>query len=307
MGIKPQVKISDAKTIIKALEIDCNNIVEINEGQIARTYMFESNSEEYYIQFNEKNMSQGTINEIIFLHDFKTNGIPLREMIGHGDYQNYRYIITRKAYGKAFERLSKVEFDDSIKNIMNLLYKISETNIDRFTGYGWLDEDGNGKFDSWQSHLLNVYEEEPGCFYGEWFNLFDQTFLEKEKFEYYFNKMKEQFSCLLDIRKLIHSGYCGGNILIDNGKVSAILDWQDAKYGDPIYDLAYMTFWMNKEYANRCMLEYANAFNLDRSKHDFYARLKCYKYYIGLDCMRYSAKTNNKEFYDYIMTILAEI
>ncbi len=307
MGIKPQINVSDVNKLFEKLNIEGKNIKEIGNGQIAKTYEFQVEEKRCFIQFNEQNMSQGTINELIFAHDFKVNHIPLRKMIGHGDYLGFSYIITEKILGKAFDNLSKEEFLRSIVDMMNVLYRISETDINRFSGYGWLDEEGNGKSESWEDHLSFIYKEEPGFFYGNWFELFDTSFLERDRFELYYEKMKDQFRFLPDIRKLIHSGFCGGNILFDKSKVTGVLDWQDARYGDPLYDLAYMVFWMNDEDAARSLLEYTKAFKLDASKDNFDQRLKCYKYYIGLDCMRYSAKIGNKEFYDYIIRLMEKI
>ena len=34
--------------------------------------------------------------------------------------------------------------------------------LDGTIGYGWLDEKGNGRFSSWQEHLRQVKDEEPG-------------------------------------------------------------------------------------------------------------------------------------------------
>ena len=252
-------------------------------------------------------MSQGTINEIIFSDEFKRHDIPLRNLLKHGEFLDYRYIITEKVIGKSFENLSEEEFNNSITEIITTLKRISEADISNFSNFGWLDEDGNGKSESWISHLAFVREEEPGCFYGNWHELFDSTFLEKDKFDFYFEKMKSFFPYLPYERKLIHSGYCGGNILFNNGKISAILDWQDARYGDSVYDLAYMIFWMDKNRAQKCTSEYVKEFNIDSDQNNLLERINCYKYYIGLDCMRFAAKTNNKDFYSFVTGLLLEI
>jgi aminoglycoside phosphotransferase (APT) family kinase protein len=38
---------------------------------------------------------------------------------------------------------------------------------------------------------------------------------------------------------LVHSDYWAGNILWDGGEISAVLDWEEAGYGDPGVDVAY--------------------------------------------------------------------
>jgi aminoglycoside phosphotransferase (APT) family kinase protein len=39
--------------------------------------------------------------------------------------------------------------------------------------------------------------------------------------------------------RFLHCGYANHNILIHNGRVSGILDWESAQIGDPAEDLSY--------------------------------------------------------------------
>ena len=46
---------------------------------------------------------------------------------------------------------------------------------------------------------------------------------------------------------LVHGAYRTGNLLIDNDKVSAVLDWELQVLGDPMYDVAYVLSDLNRE------------------------------------------------------------
>lgn len=46
---------------------------------------------------------------------------------------------------------------------------------------------------------------------------------------------------------LVHGAYRTGNLLIDNDRVSAVLDWELQVIGDPMYDVAYMLSDLNRE------------------------------------------------------------
>lgn len=46
---------------------------------------------------------------------------------------------------------------------------------------------------------------------------------------------------------LVHGAYRTGNLLIDQDKVSAVLDWETPCIGDPMYDVAYMLSELNRE------------------------------------------------------------
>lgn len=45
---------------------------------------------------------------------------------------------------------------------------------------------------------------------------------------------------------LVHGAYRTGNVLIDDDKVSAVLDWELQVIGDPMYDVAYMLTELNR-------------------------------------------------------------
>lgn len=44
-------------------------------------------------------------------------------------------------------------------------------------------------------------------------------------------------------RTLVHGDVGFDNLLADEGGISAVLDWANAMYGDPLYDLAWLSFW----------------------------------------------------------------
>jgi aminoglycoside phosphotransferase (APT) family kinase protein len=46
---------------------------------------------------------------------------------------------------------------------------------------------------------------------------------------------------------LVHGAYRTGNLLIDDDRVSAVLDWETQVIGDPMYDVAYVLSSLNRE------------------------------------------------------------
>ncbi len=41
----------------------------------------------------------------------------------------------------------------------------------------------------------------------------------------------------------MHGDFGHDNLLIDDGTVSAVLDWGEARYGDPLHDVAWLNVW----------------------------------------------------------------
>ena len=46
---------------------------------------------------------------------------------------------------------------------------------------------------------------------------------------------------------LVHGAYRTGNLLIDDDRVAAVLDWETEVIGDPMYDVAYVLSELNRE------------------------------------------------------------
>ena len=46
---------------------------------------------------------------------------------------------------------------------------------------------------------------------------------------------------------LVHGAYRTGNLLVDDDRVSAVLDWELQVIGDPMYDVAYVLSDLNRE------------------------------------------------------------
>ncbi len=308
-SIKPEIKIESVFFLLKnVLDMRVDGLDEINTGRIARTFMFASGEKEWFIQFTASNMSQGFRTESHYAHQFRKHGVPVRSVFSTGACEGLDYLISGKVGGRGFHENGREEFIGTLPSVVSVLANISEIEITNTEGFGWLNGEMNGTFASWPAHLLQIRDEEPGRFYDNWHHLFETTFLEREAFDRYYLKMEKLFPFLIDVRNLLHGGFGYGNVLTLDRRVTAILDWQDARYGDPLFDLAYMTFWHEPELAQIITNEYQKRFiDFDFARENFWSRLACYLYYIGLDGMRFSAMTNDILFYRSVLKVLERI
>ncbi len=95
---------------------------------------------------------------------------------------------------------------------------------------------------------------------------------------------------------MVHTDLVASNLLVENAQVSAVLDWGNAIYGDSLYDLAHIAFWLpwfrdlgRIDLAAEADAHYA-AIRLDVPA--FEERLRCYLVRIGLDAQAYNALTH---------------
>jgi len=94
---------------------------------------------------------------------------------------------------------------------------------------------------------------------------------------------------------MIHSDLLNRNVVIAHDRISAVLDWGNAMYGDFLYDLAWFSFWSPWYPAMQGIDWEAEArhhfASLDLAVAHMEERLLCCKIHIGLDAQAYNAFT----------------
>jgi len=302
-SVKPEIDEASVRSLVeKRLGWHIEELTAIEAGQIARTYSFAFNSQKFVIQFYKENMSHGPRIEQFLSRRLLNNHVPVRQFVSQGKHESLHFSISKNVNGQGLDTVSPEEFNSTLPSVMDILVNISSADISDTEGYGWLDEKGNGIFASWQEHLEQIKEEEPGQFYGKWHDLFNTTFLEKDLFYRYYEKMQALMDKIPDTRALIHGGFGYGNVLVENNEVTLVLDWTDARYGDSLLDVAYLDFWRTD---NDVLDQFQQFCEQKRVIHENYKfRILCYKYYLGLDTMRFFSKIENQPAYNSTCEIL---
>jgi hygromycin-B 4-O-kinase len=298
-SVKPVIDRETVTMLLRDdLQIDFDDLQVVADGQIARTYSLDIDGRPCVLQFTEHNMSQGCLNERFFSERFRQMNIPVRSVLHEGDFAGLHFTIAAKVDGRGLNRLPLREFIAILPSVMDVLLRIASIDTSDTTGYGWLDLNGNGKFASWREHLRQIRDEEPGQFYDRWHKLFYSTFLDREVFDRYYTRMEELIDLTPARRQLVHGGFGYGNVLVNDDQIAAVLDWQDARYGDPVFDLAYMLDWLDASTQEACVNAYKESLKkLGRSEARLEHRIRCYRYYTGIDGLRFAAKTKNEGFY----------
>jgi hygromycin-B 4-O-kinase len=308
-SVKPAIDYKTATRLLRdELKLDFDNLKEIDAGQISRTYSLDLRGQPGILQFTEPNMSQGTLNERLFRTRFSEMQIPIRQVLHTGEFLGLQFTVAVKAQGRGLNQLPLDEFMAILPAVMDLLLKIASVDTSENSGYGWLAPYGNGICGSWREHLCQVKEEELGNFYGRWHKLFETTFLDRQVFEHYYRKMEALIDLTPSRRELVHGGFGYGNVLVKDGQVSVVLDWQDARYGDHVFDLAYLLNWYDKPTQEAGLKVYQESIErIGRVEAHLNERIKCYQLYTGIDGLRFAAKTNDEGLYRTLLDKLSQL
>lgn len=297
-AIKPAL--SDEQTITLLQEhfsAPVEQLFEITSGQIARTFSFTSGGQEYIVRFNRDNMGANFPKEAFIARRIASPRIPIPGIVYVGRFQELHYSITVKVPGRPFDQLSAAEYMQLLPEVMRTLDAIHHIDVSNWpAGYGVFDDRGVGLSASWRSYLTSVHEEEEDWdFYGKWHTLFDTTFLERDVYDAIYSEMLRLLDSCPEERYLVHGNYGFSNVIAHEGRITGVLDWMDTKYGDFVFDIAWLNFW-------------APEFNHSELFQRYYARqgisipaygerMSCYQCYIGMDALRFFAKSNQPEAY----------
>lgn len=296
-NVQPQL---DRATVLALLQEHVAAPVErlevVTGGQIAQTFSFASGGLEYIVRFNTTHMGANFAKEAYIYDHFASPLIPIAPVVHVGRFQDLIYAISRKLSGKPLTTLPLEEHVALLPALMRTLDAIHACDIGDKPGWGTFGDDGVGLYTGWRASLALINQEEPDWeFYGKWHTLFDTTFLEREVVERLYDRMTDLLPTCPEERSLVHGNFGFGNVLAEDGRISGVLDWIDAKYGDFIYDVAWLDFWApDLDIRSRFAAHYAEG---GRDVPHYNERMLCYACYIGMDALRFFAKTSQEGAY----------
>ena len=150
-------------------------------------------------------------------------------------------------------------------------------------GFGpWDGATGDAAFASFGDALLQWAEPNP----VEW---------EPELAE----RVRERFRALVpacpDLHHVVHADVSGPNLIGDEPRITALLDFGLAMYGEPAYDLAQLVYGLPQLELLPRIHAHLEALGLDT--HCLEERLLCYQLAVVLQSLRWSVLTDQRERY----------
>jgi len=232
-----------------------------------------------------------------FLKDQRAMGyasaeLPVPKIVEIGEAGGGFYALSERAYGQFIEQLDEAGMRRLLPSLFATLDAARRIVLADGGGYGlWRGVDGLAPHATWRAAVLAM----PAA--GErihgWRERLDQSPSALRAFKYGSMRLRELIDFCPEERHLVHSDLLYFNVLVDGERISAVLDWGSAMYGDFLWDLAWFTFWQpwytawsavdlraaaREHYGEICL-----------AVPHFEQRMRCYELAIGLDGLAYQA------------------
>ena len=301
-AVRPALTLENVRDLLQTLYPDgVQSLAALEGGQTAQGFAFEAENAAYVIRFSADNLSHRFHQDRAIAQTYGSASLPIPLITHIGEFEGRLYGISERAAGQTLERYPDLDQSAAVANLIAVHDAIRAADVSHTTGYGWMLKPGwAGLHDSWRAHIAAISEELPeDGFYQQWHHMFDDTFLEKDRFDAMYGRMVDLLPCCPEDRHLVHGGFGASNVVGHaDGTISAVIDWTDARYGDFVFDVAYCDLWWDFGIADR-FLAHWQAIGLDVPH--FRERVLCYQLYTCLDSMRFFAKIDNRDGYDYIL------
>jgi hygromycin-B 4-O-kinase len=275
-------------------QADKLSIETIADGEGSQAYYIKVADTPKVIRIHSRTKEGFEKDKLAYEH-FSANDIPIPkiEEIGQLSGGAY-YAISERSPGRTLDKLNPDEFTYTMPSILRTLDAIHQM-PPIGEGYGFIQLDGTGKYSSWHE-ALNYHQQDE----GETEKLAACSFFDQDIYTRLRTQIKEYYKyCPVDIRQLIQRDYGFDNTLAENGIITGVIDWQEAQYGDPMYDIAWLDFWSPLFNRPTDIISTIKQFYVDKKRlpEHFNDRLICYKVIIAANSMSFFAKSDQEDKY----------
>jgi len=284
------------KNIVGQIEKDFlkkpGQVSVLGHGETSQAYSFEIGNNKFVFRISKQ--VSGFFKEMVIYEKY----LELRKIMPKTFYigkfaNNYYYSITQRCSGVIMDDLNENNLNGTLSKFVELVHSYHLISVAKSTGFGDIDEKGNGAFSSWKDYLLNQTQV-------------ITPYWTKKEFLFYKKRLNKTVNNTPLSRSIIHGDLGFNNVLINKDKITGIIDWNDAKYGDFVYDIAYLYFWSKSIDHMKLFYDYYvnnNQLNLRNYRN----RMRCYTIHLSINLLNYFAKTKQKKMFDFTKGRLDEI
>lgn len=226
--------------LVSHYDTPMTNIQSLTGGQWSQAFRYEVDGQKYVARFGNH---QDDYLKDKYISQFGSDNLPIPKVMEVGEVTTGYYALSEYAEGTMIDDLDKDGMRRLVPSLLTTMDAIREVDVSATQGFGPLGTDGNGKFVSWQEFLLDVKNEESGSRIQGWKEGLAGSPIGIQPFEEGYEALVAICDELPPVRSLIHNDLINFNVLANEDKVTAVIDWGNAMYGDFLYDLANFVIW----------------------------------------------------------------
>lgn len=264
-----------------------SNISPIAHGEWSRAFTFGT---DYVVRFNPH--GDDFRKDELAAH-YATTQLPIPRILEVGRAFDGFYAISDRAHGTFLDALDAHHLTAALPSLWSAIDHMRQADISATHGFGVWDARARAPHATWREALLGVAIDAPNSRTAGWRQRLEQSPTGAQPFDAALQRLVQLSARLPDARHLVHADLLNYNVLVEGDRVSAVLDWGAAMFGDWVFDIAWFVFWQSWYPAwsgidfEAEALGYFTSKGVDLAR--FSERLRCCAIAIGLDNQAYCA------------------
>ena len=265
-------------------------VVRVGRGEWSTAYAFRWTGKDYIVRFSALVEDFAKDHRVA---TYRSRALPIPRVIEVGEAFGGFYAISERAHGAYLDTLGSAQLRAVLPALFTALDAVRRIDLSAAVGYGLWGADGAGSYPTWRAALLDVGTDPPTSRTHGWRDRLAASPMGPGAFEEALGSLPSLVAVCPEERQLIHSDLLNYNVLVTGERISAVLDWGCAMYGDFLYDLAWFCFWApwypawaDIDFQQEAVRHY-EATGVEVSH--FAERLRCYQVHIGLAAQAYNA------------------
>lgn len=183
---------------------------------------------------------------------------------------NRAFCLSEWIPGQTLQDLTPTEVKQTLPAVFEAWSLLANCDVDNISGYGDFDADTQlAPHKTWHEAL-----QAPALKATSW----DPTWTEPRSNQ--LAELLDTYNTLIshcpEERRLVHGDWGSNNLLIANAQVTAVLDWENAAIGDPLYDIS-THFWTTWPPVTTCTtLQATHSDTLFANHPNYHTRARAY-------------------------------
>jgi hygromycin-B 4-O-kinase len=207
------------------------DVSALGAGEWSRAYAYVLDGREAVIRFGH-HVEDFCKDQAMAAHSRAALPVPSVLEIGTA-YDGY-FAVSERAHGEPLDGLDGPGMRAALPGLLAALDALRDIDVSGTQGYGIWTPDGTGPSPSWAQALLAISEETPRV--PGWRAALAASPVGTRPFDQGYARLRELTAGLPGERHVIHGDLVNRNVLVQNSRITAVIDCGNALYGDWLYD-----------------------------------------------------------------------
>lgn len=226
---------------------------------------------------------------------WSTEALPVPEVLEVGEAFDRPFTVTRHVDGMPLDELDAAEWRRAIPGLLAALAELRDVTLPG-VGYGLFDGRGDAPHLTWAGWLRKNLEGDGENRIAGWRGALSAVPGAMDRYEAGVDRFVEAMVVCPETRCVAHTDLAGNTLTYD-GRIRGIIDWGNAVAGDPLYDIAHLTFWA--PWHHGCPEEELRRSAADvLGDADFDQQVGAYELHISLAAQRFNAAMGRSHLID---------